>query len=499
MGKTLICALAITGFATVAHAADLSVDSLKDPLPDKISYAGVTFYGTVDVGGAYQSKGAGLDGQYGGGLDFQVAKGLTNSLTTLQQSALETSKFGVKIEEGIGGGWVAIGKLESGFNPLSGQIIDGPGSLTHNNGLIQSQWDSNGNSSQAGQLFNRAAFGGISNATYGTLTFGRQNSLIYDAMGTYDPQGLSNAFSILGYSGFGGGAGDTGLNRWDNSVKYAYQYGPVHAAAMYSDGGQDTDLFGHAYGFDAGATYKGFSIDAIYQKETGAASLSALSQTKCGAALGTICPNQVSATISDDEAWSVQGKYTFDLGGGFKDEGNSKLTLFGGLEHVDMSNPTANVTAGETALGGYTLYSVTTNNYSTDRNEWIGWGGAKYENGPWALTGAYYHYDQAAFITGGTNGAGNTCASQTAANVTASQTVVKGAIAGSTTKQYYGNTAGSNCAGTEDEASFVVDYRFNKHFDVYAGVNYVQVGGGLSSGFYADSQTSVMSGLRLKF
>lgn len=83
--------------------------------------------------------------------------------------------------------------------------------------------------------------------------------------------------------------------------------------------------------------------------------------------------------------------------------------------------------------------------------------------------------------------------------MTSSQSVVKNAVAGSTTKQYYGNTAGSNCAGTEDEASFVVDYRFNKHFDVYAGVNYVQVGGGLSSGFYADSQTSVMSGLRLKF
>ncbi len=54
MRKLLICALALGGFAASAQAADLSVDSLKDPLPEKISYAGVTLYGTVDVGYAYQ-------------------------------------------------------------------------------------------------------------------------------------------------------------------------------------------------------------------------------------------------------------------------------------------------------------------------------------------------------------------------------------------------------------------------------------------------------------
>ena len=55
--KLLICALALGGFAASAQAADLSVDSLKDPLPEKLSFAGVTVYGTIDVGYGYNSHG----------------------------------------------------------------------------------------------------------------------------------------------------------------------------------------------------------------------------------------------------------------------------------------------------------------------------------------------------------------------------------------------------------------------------------------------------------
>jgi predicted porin len=476
VGKYLVCALAITGLATAAHAADLSVDSLKDPLPDKISYAGVTLYGTIDVGGVYQSKGAGLSGDYGGGIDFQPHNYMMKSITTPVQNALETSKVGIKIEEGLGYGWTAIGKLETGFNPLSGELINGPGSLVRNAGLTAAQ-TSNGDSSMAGQLFNRAAWGGISNPAYGTLTVGRQNSLIYEAMGTYDPQGLSNAFSIIGYSGFGGGAGDTGLARWDNSVKYLYTYGPVHVAGEYSAGGADTDLSGHAWGADGGFTYKGLSVDAIYQRETGAASLSALSAADVAAGANL---NSLAATISDNAAWSVQGKYTFDLArGGFKDEAGAKITLYGGYEHIDMANPGSPVTSG-TALGGYNLYTgdINNTNYYSDRKEWIGWLGASYATGPWTLTAAYYHYDQAAFLTGSAAG---TCAAKTS-----------------------GNNPGSNCAGTENEGSFVVDYRFDKHFDVYTGVNYAAVAGGLAHNFEnatfsATDQLSVYTGLRLKF
>ncbi len=41
-------AIAMSGYA--ANAADLGDVSLKDPLPETLSYHGVTLYGTVDVG-----------------------------------------------------------------------------------------------------------------------------------------------------------------------------------------------------------------------------------------------------------------------------------------------------------------------------------------------------------------------------------------------------------------------------------------------------------------
>ncbi len=48
--------------------------------------------------------------------------------------------------------------------------------------------------------------------------------------------------------------------------------------------------------------------------------------------------------------------------------------------------------------------------------------------------------------------------------------------------------------------SFLVDYKFNKHFDVYTGVSYSEIGGGLASGYRQDTEViNVVSGLRLKF
>jgi predicted porin len=47
--------------------------------------------------------------------------------------------------------------------------------------------------------------------------------------------------------------------------------------------------------------------------------------------------------------------------------------------------------------------------------------------------------------------------------------------------------------------SAVFDYTFNKHFDVYAGLAYSELGGGISNGYLNTNNTFFMSGLRLKF
>lgn len=463
MSKVLVCAFALAGFAASAQAADLSIGSVKDPLPDTLTWNGVTLYGTIDAGYGYQTHGAPLNGSAPQGVSYNLygSKFDNKAISSLDPNAIERSAVGLKIDESIGGGWVAIGKLETSFDPLSGELSNGPASLLQNYGVPLKQQTFNTDSGRAGQAFNGPAYAGVSNASYGTLTVGRQQSLQLDVAGEYDPQGLSYAFGLLGWSSGFVGAGDTEAARWDNSVKYAYQYGPVHVAAQYSDGGADTGIFGSAYGFDAGGTYKGFSLDAVYQKENSVVSASAASATT------------LKATISDNASWSVQGKYTYEFGGGFKDDApGAKLTFYGGYENISFANPSSNPSSyiGSAAIGGYLISAVTSNPYTTDKVLQLTWTGAKYElPSGWSFTGAYYHVDQ-------------------------------GAYSGTVTAPAAGTIQNkANTAGTYNDASFVVDYAFNKHFDIYAGLNYSTLDGGLASGYLNDSQTSVVTGARLKF
>jgi predicted porin len=287
----------MTGLAATVQAADLDLGSIKDPMPDSLSWNGVTLYGTIDVGYAYQNRGVPLGGSYPQTLEYNIwsAKNASKQISSFAGSALERSNIGLKIEEGIGAGWVAIVKAEGAFDPLSGELPSGPASLLRNFGVPLAKQTANGDSNRAGQIFNGEAYAGVSNENYGTLKVGRQQTLQYDQLAAYDPQGGAYAFGLLGYSASFNGAGDTEAARWDNSVKYIYQYGPVHAAAQYSDGGEDTGIFGGAYGFNVGGSYGGFSLDAVYQKEKAVVSASAASATA------------LKATISDNQSWSVQG------------------------------------------------------------------------------------------------------------------------------------------------------------------------------------------------
>ena len=110
---------------------------------------------------------------------------------------------------------------------------------------------------------------------------------------------------------------------------------------MWSSGGPETGMFGGGYSANAGITYAGFSIDGFYEHENGAVNIpsplgvptpgvftttpSATACVNLGTTAATAaldCPNAVPAFISDNTAWSVEAKYTFDIdGGGYKDGG----------------------------------------------------------------------------------------------------------------------------------------------------------------------------------
>ncbi len=294
MRKSLICALALGGFAASAQAADSTLDSLKDAVPN-LTAAGVTIYGTIDVGYGYQSNtglaysGANYAGQMYNIYGDSLAKGSISSLTN---NALSQSTIGVKIEESIGMGMTAIGKIETGFNPASGEIADACQSLVRvANALInKTTLQTFGDGSRCGQALNGEVYAGVSSPAYGTLKYGRQNSLELDAMSSYDPMGGSYALSSLGWSGFfGSGAGSTETARWNESVKYIFQYGPVHAAFAFADGGhRSTATPMLATSAPLGKASQSTPVDAVYMNERGAvnAQLGLLTGDGCQLSLG---------------------------------------------------------------------------------------------------------------------------------------------------------------------------------------------------------------------
>ncbi len=500
----LALAIAIGGLTAGAQAADLSLDDLKDVIPS-VSAVGVSIYGTIDTGYSYESHGVPPSGAFYVGSDYTIygSPFANKPISSLTNNALEQSKIGVKIEESFGDGWAAIGKLETGFNPAFGEISDACASLLRNNGKTYGQMDENGDGSRCGQAFNGEAYGGISNSSYGTLKIGRQNSLVLDGMSSYDPMNLSYAFSILGFSGTPGpGIGNTETARWDNSVKYIYQYGPVHVAGIYASGGQDTSLMQDGYAANLGGSYKGFSIDGYWTQENGAVSLKSIPNpanagggVSCVAgtspASGTFCPNYLLGTITNNQAWDVMAKYTFEFGGGLKDETAGKLTLFAGYQTVDITNPDHDQQFynGFNTIGGYQFVTTTSatpaNAVGSTKTQWTAWTGARYDLS-WglSLTGAYYHWAQDAYLTG----SNATCAAATATNAAHK-------LAGT----FQGNPVASNCAGDYNQGAFLVDYTFNKHFDLYGGVSYTENGGGFNSAFLQNNDTTFATGLRLKF
>jgi len=457
-------AIALGWFGTYAQA------DMKDPLPDSLSLGGVTLYGTIDVGYAYQNHGVPVNSQFPGGLEYQAfttTRNFAGSVSTIASSGLEQSKIGIRVQEPIINDWNLVAAVDTGINPTSGQLTDACASLVANASVKQGQQTANADSSRCGQYFNNFAWGGLSNAQFGTLTIGRQQSLQLQALAVYDPQTLSYAFSFLGYSGFNGGAGSTQAARWDNAVKYAITVDPVHASAMYSSGGQDTGVLGRSGAGDVGVTMLGFSVDAVYEYVKGAVNLRSSFDDK-------VLPIEpvpgLAAFTSDNTSWNLMGKYAFEL------PEKDKLTVYAGYSHIKKAHYT--YTEG-TAQNGYDIsVGVNINDAAIYNMEWVG---ARYAfSSGLNLVAAYYHITQNSWTIGlGTTGTqGINC-----------------------------SIAGLLCSGDFDEASFVVDYIFNKHYDLYTGVNYSRVTDGLANGFVgttigtagSESQTTFMVGGRIKF
>ena len=444
---------------------------VKDPLPDSLSLGGVTLYATIDVGYAYQSHGTPLSSEYTDALEYQAfttTRNFAGSQSTFAEHGLEQSKIGVRVSEPIAEDFTLIARTDTGFNPLSGQLSDACKSLISNSSKPQGEQTSNADSSRCGQAFNGVIWGGFSSPRFGALTIGRQQSLQLDALALYDPQALSYAFSFLGYAGFNAGGGSTEAGRLDNSGKYVITRGPVHFSGLYSNGGQDTGVIGKSYGANVGLTWKGLSVDAVYENSKGAVNLrSSFDNAKT--------PNPVptpglAAYISNDKSYNLMGKYVFEFG-----DSKDKLTLYAGYSHIEKAHADY---SGGSAQNDYPIsVGININDAAVYNMEWLG---ARYAlNSGWNFIGAFYHVSQNSWTIGlGAAGRDNL-----------------GCVA-----------AGLLCSGDFDEASLVADYIINKHYDIYSGINWSEVTDGLAFGFPgttvgtsgSQNQTTVMWGFRIK-
>jgi hypothetical protein len=210
--------------------ADYKAEIKKPAVDDSLSWHGITLYGLVDMGVTYQNHGAPLSNTAALGLNYLIAKNSNGSYFGVGPNALSSSFIGLKGKQEIADGLSAVFNLQTGFNPQSGKLSDGLGSIVQNNGLAIGQQNSFADSSKDGQIFNVAAYAGLSSPVWGTLTYGRQNALTSDGVIAYDPMSNSGAFSLIGFQGATGGAGDTENRIYDNSFKYAVNGGPFHAA-----------------------------------------------------------------------------------------------------------------------------------------------------------------------------------------------------------------------------------------------------------------------------
>ena len=445
-----------------------------------LTWQGITVYGTLDVGGGWQSHGAPFDSRFPTGASYYIQKMNRSAMWGLAPNAMQQSSVGIRGKEPIAGDVSFVFAVDAGFNPYSLQLSNGPGSLSANAGIPLNQQSVNGDSSRAGQWFNGVGYVGLSSPSYGTLTVFRQNSLTFDGAINYDPMGVSYAFSPLGFSGITCGTGNTEACRFSTSVKYRIDVGQFRAAALWQFGGyaQNNGSNG-AYQVQVGADIPNLangvlSVDAIYSyvRDVVSLSLGGGSNDAAGMPIAPFLPQTLTATFSDNSSVMLLGKYVV-----------GPLKLYAGYEWIHFAAP-SNPQTAFTDIGGHficdgcaavnntdisnTAYGANGLGNKTLQVMWIGARYAVKENLD-VMTG-YYHYIQNSFFGTATGGPAP-CS----------------------------DSSRSQCAGTFDGISFAVDWRFAPKWDLYAGVMFTQVTGGLANGYLQRNNVDPTVGLRFRF
>jgi predicted porin len=495
-----------------------------------LSWWGVTVYGTVDMGVTYQTHGDGaLDINHPVGASYLLGNSATNAVGRVAgfgwgPNALSQSLVGVKTIEPLGAGWNFISVNELAFDPYSALLANAPQAMWDARGVPENQQLIPYDSSRWGWLAAQN-FIGVSSANYGTLSFGRQNTPILDAVNAYDPMGGSYAFSVIGNSGATCGAGDTETCRWTTAIKYRVNVGDIRfVVAGQPIGGPQAGY--NAYNPNQGAVEGGIggdikrwgpgilSVDVLGAYERDAVNWSTLfpGQTFFGTSGTPITfpsgplGSGLKATISNNTSFMAVAKYSFGSWGNPAPPIVGKaapppsgptgipLTFYAGYEWIQFANPSdpqttsfrddgfqffATNAAGSTFVGSPNSTTIANNAFNAACGSGVGgcydrvlqsmWAGGKYGiTRDLDFIGAYYHYIQSTFVNG----------------VNCSWSVA---------------AANSRCQGYFDAYSFVLDWRFLPKWDAYIGTMWSGAYGGLANGDISRNNLATTAGVRFRF
>ena len=243
-----------------------------------------------------------------------------NSMTRVISGGMNTSRWGIRGSEDLGGGLKAVFNLEGGILMDTG--------------------------AQDGALFRRQAYVGLEGA-FGRLVVGRSFTSVYDTVISFDPMGFAPFYSwattgpATGPSKYGFTTG------YDNLIKYSGTFGDWRFGANYAAGEQTTGVADSAK-MGGTVVYKlgGANLMATYERNNG----------NTVPATGNRDENSVWHVGANYETgplkfWAVLRDYKLEAGraatadvkatttwGGVAYKPNEVTTLTGAIYHINVKN-----------------------------------------------------------------------------------------------------------------------------------------------------------------
>ena len=428
--KTLVALAALALTAGLAHA-DISIVS-----NDKGSLA---MYGIADMALGSQQYSLNADPLNPSSIVTTSATKatVTSGASGVFNGGLSGSRLGFKGNLDVGDGIKAFFVAEAGIQLPNFQLANAGAALASNSPTATT---SASNSSLNGQLFSRQANIGLSDATLGSLAFGRNYAPIYDVATQYDSIQASQLFSPLGGGTVGGGGGVSEDTRVDNSLRYMNKFSGVNTTVLYkvSTGASNGTAPATAFGLNVGYEAADWGVQVAYQAFTDAIKGAA------GATAGT-----VGITAYNTTAYMIAGKYKV----------TPDVTIKGGYESYTLSAPNDNLVTAA-VYNYYGQNGVAAAPYTDNQVTNVAWLGADYNlTSKLNLAASYYVQTPQA-----------------------------------------SNLHPTTTAATNTYVSFLADYHQTKDLDAYLGVMASNFSGDLYNTAAYNTTNSVYAvGVRYKF